>query len=68
MRPRDRSLVIDEPIREPRSVRSYSYYEIGAPVDDGSVEIDLSRSRSDNDEPRFKSKVAESIWRLKNKK
>jgi hypothetical protein len=40
--------------------------------DDGSVEIDLSRSnyRSgvSHGEPQFKSKVAESIWRLKNKK
>jgi len=38
--------------------------------DDGSVEVDLSRSsgRSVISEPQFKSKVAESIWRLKNKK
>ena len=38
--------------------------------DDGSVEIDLSRSspRSNLGEPRFESKVAESIWRLKNNK
>ena len=38
--------------------------------DDGSVEIDLSRSTGNSviSEPRFKSKVAESIWRLKNKK
>ena len=68
MRPRDRSLVIDEPIREPVAVKRYSYYEIGEPTDPGSVEIDLSRSRSNDEEPKFKNKVAESIWRLKNKK
>ncbi len=66
LRPRDRSLVVDEPIREPRSSRSYSYYEIGAPSDDGSVLIDLNKQRSE--EPNFKNKVEESIWRLKNKK
>jgi len=68
MRSRDRSLIIDEPIREPVAVKRYSYYEIGEPADPGSVEIDLSRSRPNNDEPKFKDKVAESIWRLKNKK
>jgi len=39
--------------------------------DDGSVEIDLSRTSTGAsviNEPRFTSKVAESIWRLKNKK
>jgi len=38
--------------------------------DDGSIEIDISRSTGNSviNEPRFKSKVAESIWRLKNKK
>ena len=38
--------------------------------DDGSVEIDLSRSSGSSviNEPRFSSKVSESIWRLKNKK
>ena len=66
LRPRDRSLIVDEPIREPRSSRSYSYYEIGAPSDDGSVLIDLNNQRSE--EPTFKNKVDESIWRLKNKK
>ena len=66
LRPRDRSLIVDEPIREPRSSRSYSYYEIGAPSDDGSVLIDLNNQRSE--EPSFKNKVEESIWRLKNKK
>ena len=38
------------------------------PYDDGSVEIDLSRSRSSNDEPSFKNKIEEEIWRLKRKK
>ena len=66
LRPRDRSLVVDGPIREPRSSRSYSYYEIGAPSDDGSVLIDLNKQRSE--EPTFTNKVEESIWRLKNKK
>ena len=38
--------------------------------DDGSVVVDVSRysGASVISEPRFKSKVAESIWRLKNKK
>ena len=69
-RGRDRSLIIDdeERSRGPRLQRSYQYYNIGAPIDDGSVEIDLSRSRSSNSEPRFSSKVEESIWRLKNNK
>jgi len=35
--------------------------------DDGSVEVDLSRS-TNNSDPRFENKVAESIWRLRNKK
>ena len=47
-------------------------YDSMGSYDDGSVEIDLSRSnyRSgvSHGEPQFKSKVAESIWRLKNKK
>ena len=47
-------------------------YDSMGSYDDGSVEIDLSRSnyRSgvSHGEPEFKSKVAESIWRLKNKK
>ena len=68
LRPRDRSLVIDEPIREPRLQRNYQYYEIGEPVDDGSVMIDLSRSETESHEPSFSNKVQESIWRLKNKK
>ena len=54
-------------IRKP--FRGYDY--VGSDdYDDGSVMIDLSRSTGDSviNEPRFKSKVAESIWRLKNKK
>ena len=54
-------------IRKP--FRGYDY--VGSDnYDDGSVEIDLSRSTGNSviSEPRFKSKVAESIWRLKNKK
>lgn len=46
-------------------------YEPGAGVDDGSVEVDISRSNSSNDlnsMPRFSSKVQEEIWKLKNKK
>ena len=45
-------------------------YDSMGTYDDGSVEIDLSRSspRSNLGEPRFESKVAESIWRLKNNK
>ena len=45
------------------------YYEVGAPVDDGSVEVDLSQSsRPRLGDPRFDNKVQEAIWRLKNKK
>ena len=55
------------PIRKP-----FRGYDSMGTDDDGSVEIDLSRSnyRSgvSHGEPQFKSKVAESIWRLKNKK
>ena len=38
---------------------------IGADRDDGSVEIDLDRYRSTDQEPTFKNKVEESIYRLK---
>ena len=46
------------------------YYEVGAPIDDGSVEVDLSRSspRSDLGDPRFENKIQEAIWRAKNNK
>jgi hypothetical protein len=45
-------------------------YDSMGSYDDGSVEIDVSRYSGNSviSEPRFKSKVAESIWRLKNKK
>ena len=45
-------------------------YDSMGSYDDGSVEIDVSRYSGNSviNEPRFKSKVAESIWRLKNKK
>ena len=53
--------VVRAPFRGYDSIGSY---------DDGSIEIDISRSTQNSviGEPRFKSKVAESIWRLKNKK
>jgi len=55
------------PIRKP--FRGYDYV---GDYDDGSVEINVSRSnyRSgvSHGEPQFKSKVAEAIWRLKNNK
>ena len=53
------------PIRKP-----FRGYDSMGSYDDGSVEIDVSRysGRSVISEPQFKSKVAESIWRLKNKK
>ena len=60
------TILIDEPSRGPSLKRRYQYYEIGSPIDDGSVSVDLSNSRSE--EPSFKNKVEESIWRLKNKK
>jgi hypothetical protein len=55
------------PIRKP--FRGYDW--VGSDdYDDGSVVVDVSRysGASVIQEPRFKSKVAESIWRLKNKK
>ena len=59
--------MLPAPIRKP-----FRGYDSMGSYDDGSVEIDLSRSnyRSgvSHGEPQFKSKVAESIWRLKNKK
>jgi len=69
-RGRDRSLIVDdeERSRGPRLQRNYQYYNIGAPIDDGSVEIDLSRSRASATEPTFDNKIQESIWRLRNKK
>ena len=50
--------------------KNYSYYDdfSNSPFDDGSVSIDLSRSRPDDTEPRFKDKIQEAIWRLKNNK
>ena len=69
-RGRDRSLIVDdeERSRGPRLQRNYQYYNVGAPIDDGSVLIDLSQSRASSTEPTFDNKVQESIWRLKNKK
>ena len=56
----------------PRSTirKPFRGYDSIGNYDDGSVEIDVSRysGRSVISEPQFKSKVAESIWRLKNKK
>ena len=52
------------PIRKP-----FMGYDSMGSYDDGSVEIDLSRSRPvSNGEPQFKDKIQESIWRLKNNK
>ena len=69
-RGRDRSLIVDdeERSRGPRLQRNYQYYNIGAPIDDGSVEIDLTQSRPASSEPTFDNKIQESIWRLRNKK
>ena len=45
-------------------------YDSMGSYDDGSVEIDVSRYSGNSviNEPQFKSKVSEAIWRLKNKK
>tara|TARA_R100001369_G_scaffold8001_2_gene19468 strand:- start:373 stop:840 length:468 start_codon:yes stop_codon:yes gene_type:complete len=52
------------PIRKP-----FMGYDSMGSYDDGSVEIDLSRSRPvSHGEPQFKDKIQESIWRLKNNK
>jgi len=53
------------PIRKP-----FRGYDNFCDYDDGSIEIDVSRYSGNSviSEPRFESKVAESIWRLKNKK
>ena len=45
-----------------------SYYEVGAPTNDGSVGIDERDIPPDDREPIFKNKIEESIWRLKNNK
>jgi hypothetical protein len=46
------------------------YDSIRTDYDDGSVDVDVSRYSGGSviSEPRFESRVAESIWRLKNKK
>ena len=53
------------PIRKP-----FRGYDNFCDYDDGSIEVDVSRYSGNSviSEPRFESKVAESIWRLKNKK
>jgi len=53
------------PIRKP-----FRGYDSMGSYDDGSVEIDVSRYSGNSviNEPQFKSKVSEAIWRLKNKK
>ena len=67
-------LAPDDVRREHKSydkwTQTRNYYEVNPPVDDGSVEIDLSRSspRSDLGEPRFDNKIQEAIWRAKNNK
>ena len=74
--PRSRSFYIGgmspDEVKEKGGVynETRNYYEVGSPVDDGSVEIDLSRSssRSDLGEPRFDNKIQEAIWRAKNNK
>jgi hypothetical protein len=66
--------------RKQHQKKSNSFYLTGKPyheakqdskwsheTDDGSVEIDLRNIRS-TQEPRFKSKIDEEIWRLKKKK
>ena len=66
--------------RKQHQKKSNSFYLTGKPyheakedstwsheTDDGSVEIDTRNFRS-NEEPRFKSKIDEEIWRLKKKK
>jgi|TARA_R110000751_G_scaffold6952_1_gene29152 hypothetical protein len=54
--------------RSPARKPFRGYDSIGSDYDDGSVSIDLSRSRPDDREPQFKDKIQESIWRLKNNK
>ena len=66
--------------RKQHQRKSGSFYLTGKPyheakedntwsneTDDGSVEIDVRNIRS-TEEPRFKSKIDEEIWRLKKKK
>jgi len=68
--PRSRSFYIGGMSPDEVKRKGGVYYEVGAPVDDGSVEIDLSYSspRSSLGDPRFDDKVQEAIWRLKNNK
>ena len=51
--------------KSPRPFRQ-KYYYYGSPEDD-TVEVPITRSE-ELGEPRFKNKIEESIWRLKNKK
>ena len=45
-----------------------SYYEVGAPTNDGSVSIDDRDLPPDDREPIFRNKIEESIYRLKKNK
>tara|TARA_R110000824_G_scaffold45889_1_gene132422 strand:- start:357 stop:1292 length:936 start_codon:yes stop_codon:yes gene_type:complete len=45
-----------------------SYYNVGAPTNDGSVGIDERDLPPDDREPIFRNKIEESIWRLKKNK
>ena len=63
----DDDYVSRSPIRKP-----FRGYDSMGTYDDGSVEVDLSRSSGrsvvSHGEPQFKDKIQESIWRLKNNK
>jgi len=47
--------------------RNYQYYEVGTDHDDGSVEVDMSSSRS-NRTPTFKNKIEEEVYYHPNNK
>jgi hypothetical protein len=64
------SLDRDDYYSRPVYKKPFRGYDAIGDYDDGSIEINIRSAGNSiiNNEPRFKSKVAESIWRLKNKK
>ena len=43
-------------------------FTYGAPIEEDTIDVEPSRSNHLNERPKFKSKVDEHIWMLKNKK
>ena len=70
MRPSYPTIDRDDYSSRPVFRKPFRGYDSIGNYDDGSIEINIRSAGNSviNNEPRFKSKVAESIWRLKNKK